>query len=71
MARTPSADEFRAIRMLLESERTRYRDDVAAAEKAATQPLGPLPDGVEAAEAAAWTSVCNVILNLDETLTKE
>jgi hypothetical protein len=31
---------------------------------------GPAPAG-EAAELAAWTMVANVLLNLDETLTKE
>ena len=41
------------------------------AEKLATKPLGPLPKGCKADQAAAWTAVCNVILNLDETVTKE
>ena len=36
----------------------------------ATIPLGPLPDGVDADVAAAWTVVGNVLLNLDETLAK-
>jgi hypothetical protein len=30
-----------------------------------------LPDGATPADAAAWTAVCRVILNLDETITKE
>jgi hypothetical protein len=41
------------------------------AQKFATQPLGPLPKDCKADQAAAWTAVCNVILNLDETVTKE
>jgi len=36
----------------------------------ATDPLGPLPQGWDAAELAALTSVSNVILNLDEFLTR-
>jgi hypothetical protein len=36
----------------------------------ATEPLGPLPAGADAAEAAAWTSVANVLLNLDGVLTR-
>ena len=36
----------------------------------ATDPLGPLPPGMNAAELAAMTNVANVILNLDEFLTK-
>ena len=33
-------------------------------------PLGPLPDGIDAVEAAAWTMIANVLLNLDGVLTK-
>jgi hypothetical protein len=36
----------------------------------ATEPLGPLPEGWDAAELAALTAVGNVILNLDECLTR-
>jgi len=37
----------------------------------ATDPLGPLPSGLDAPEAAAWTVVGNVLLNLDATLTRD
>jgi len=36
--------------------------------KLATDPLGPLPENADAVEMAAWTTVANVLLNLDETL---
>ena len=36
----------------------------------ATDPLGPLPPGMDPAELAAWTTVANVLLNLDGVLTK-
>ncbi len=36
----------------------------------ATVPLGALPKDMNAAEAAAWTVVASVLLNLDETLSK-
>ena len=36
----------------------------------AEKPLGPIPPGADPAEYAAWTVVANVLLNLDETLTK-
>jgi hypothetical protein len=45
-----------------------YQSDAAAAAKLATDPLGPLPEGMNSAEAAAWTVVANVLLNLDGVL---
>ena len=36
----------------------------------ATVPLGTLPEGMEATDAAAMTVVCNVLLNLDEMFLK-
>jgi hypothetical protein len=36
----------------------------------ATEPIGALPSGLEATDAAAWTSVANVLMNLDEFLMK-
>ena len=41
-----------------------------AARELATRPLGPLPQGVDPVEAAAWTTVANVLLNLDGVLSK-
>jgi hypothetical protein len=55
---------------LYEKERAHYRADPEAAKKLATDPLGPLPEGMDAAEQAAWTVVANVLLNLDGVLTK-
>jgi hypothetical protein len=47
-------------------------EDLASQEdraiKLATDPIGPLPDGADKLELAAWTTLCNVILNLDEFL---
>ena len=55
---------------LFEAERARYEADPEAAEKLASDPLGPLPEGSDPAELAAWTAVANVLLNLDAVLTK-
>lgn len=46
----------------------------AEPERATTLACGPnsaVPEGVEVADLAAWTAVCRVLLNLDETVTKE
>jgi hypothetical protein len=68
--REPQAEQVEALVKLINAELQRYRDDGAAAKKLATEPLGPLPDGVDPAEAAAWTVVANVLLNLDAVLTR-
>jgi hypothetical protein len=47
-----------------------YQSDKDGATKLATQPLGPLPENCEPAQAAAYTVVANVMLNLDAILTK-
>ena len=36
----------------------------------ATDPLGPLPTGMEPVDLAAYTVVANVLLNLDEVFAK-
>ena len=51
-------------------EEPRQGEAAEAALALATDPLGPLPPGMEAAELAAWTAVANVLLNLDGVLTK-
>jgi hypothetical protein len=40
------------------------------AARLASVPLGPVPEGVDPVDLAAWTVVANVLLNLDETLMK-
>jgi hypothetical protein len=55
---------------LFEEERDHYKKDAKAATALATDPLGPLPMGMDAADAAAWTVVANVLLNLDGVMTK-
>ncbi len=55
---------------LYRGELARYQTDKTAAMKFATEPIGPLPVGTDAADAAAWTVVANVLLNLDGVLSK-
>jgi hypothetical protein len=70
LARPPSDEQVKALMELYEKELVHYRADADAAKQLATDPLGPLPDGLAPAEAAAWTVVGNVLLNLDGVLTK-
>ena len=68
VSRAPSeAESNRLLRLLAEAQAT-YTQDLKAAEKLATDPLGPLPKSGDAIELAAWTTIANVLLNLDETL---
>ena len=70
LSRPASEEEAAALIKLYKSEREHYAKDRQAATALATEPLGPLPPGLDAAEMAAWTTVANVLLNLDGVLTK-
>jgi hypothetical protein len=70
LARPASAEQVQRVLALFEEEREHYRKDAKAATALATEPLGPLPAETDAAEAAAWTVVANVLLNLDGVMTK-
>jgi hypothetical protein len=70
LGRPPTEDQVRTLAALYDSELATYQADPMAAGKLATEPLGALPAGADAAEAAAWTVVANVLLNLDGVLTK-
>ena len=70
LCRAPEAAEAERLTQLYDSELEHYRGASEDAATMATDPLGPLPEGIETAQAAAWTVVANVMLNLDETLIK-
>ena len=68
--RTPTPSEIAVLSELLHAERQTYGEDLGAAKRLAEEPIGPLPAGWAADEAAAWTVVANVLLNLDEVMTR-
>src|SRR5262249_10021429 len=61
----PGPERVGPLVALYSAELDRYREDRTAAAALATEPIGPLPPGADAAELAAWTAVANVLLNLD------
>jgi hypothetical protein len=70
LARPATREAIEIVAELYERELAHYRERPEDALKFATDPLGPLPEGLDAAEAAAWTSVANALLNLDAALTR-
>ncbi len=67
----PAQDvQINALLELYNSELQRFQKDSTAAIQIATDPLGPLPKGMETPDLAAMTVVANVLLNLDGVLTK-
>jgi hypothetical protein len=70
LARPVDDAQVAPLQTLFDSEIARYQQSPDEAKKLATDPLGPLPDGLNPAEAAAWTSVANVLLNMDGVLMK-
>ncbi|MCA9038124.1 MAG: DUF1553 domain-containing protein, partial [Planctomycetaceae bacterium] len=68
VARAPQEEEIQTLQQLWEQESARFRSNTKQAESLipAGQRLGPS----ELSEQAAWVSVANVLLNLDEVITK-
>lgn len=70
VTRPATETEVAAVVKLYEDAKAEYAADPDAAKRMATDPLGPLPEGADVVEYAAWTVIANVLLNLDETLAK-
>ena len=70
LLRPARPNEITALTKLFDSRRTHYATHFDGAVQFATNPLGPLPAGQDAVDLAALTAVGNVILNLDEFVTR-
>ena len=70
LSRTLTDAEQQVLLGLLASETSMYQADSAAADALIHVGDSEPPDGLAAAELAAWTLVGNTILNLDEALNK-
>jgi mono/diheme cytochrome c family protein len=74
VSRPPSEAESKLLLELLSKETAKFSaPDAVPWDLAAIDPASPplLPDGITPPQAAAWTAVARVLLNLDETITKE
>jgi hypothetical protein len=70
-ARPPRPTELKLLLADLEEHRVHYRRDPQAALKLLAVGEAQRDEKLDAAELAAYTAVANLILNLDETITKE
>jgi mono/diheme cytochrome c family protein len=73
LARRPTAQEVQELAVLLNQQHARFASGESdPAKLALNDPEQPivLPPGVTMAQLAAWTAVSRVLLNLDETITK-
>jgi len=68
--RAPSASEKQVLLQLLNEQRKVYRSRPADAVKTLSIGESPRDKTIDPVEHASWTIVCNLILNLDETLTQ-
>jgi mono/diheme cytochrome c family protein len=66
--RAPEKAELAVLTNMLNRQRKRFTSPGAKPEDLAT---GAMSSGVAASEAAAWVAVARVLLNLDETMTRE
>src|SRR5262245_25142977 len=70
-SRTPTDAEMNILRRSLDRQSTEYRKDPAAARKPPAVGEARADAKLDPAELAAYAAVCRLILNLDETVTKE
>ena len=70
LGRPPGPEQVEPLVALFDAENERYRTDPPAAVSLSGSGLESIPTGTRLAELAAWTTVANVLLNLDGVLTK-
>lgn len=70
-SRAPKVDEIRMLGGTLEKLRAKFASDEEAAKRLLFVGESPRDTKLDACEHAAWMSLCLMVLNLDEVLTKE
>ena len=69
-ARTPTPQEMAVLTRIYQTQLRKYQQDKDAALKLVSVGESSRPPHMDVSELAAWTALSNVLLNLDETLTK-
>ena len=70
LSRKPDAGELNRLVALFEQIKVKYSQNQNLAKQMATDPIGPVPSGMNTTDLAALTVTSNVLLNLDEILMK-
>ena len=70
LARSPRPEELAVLGDVLERQRAKFSDDRDAAEALLKVGDSKVAGDLKPAELAAWATVCSVILNLDEAVTR-
>lgn len=71
LLRKPTQKEIDRLVSVYNESLPRYQQDAEAAVKLLGTGVAPVSEELDRAELAAWTLAANVVLNLDEVLTKE
>jgi hypothetical protein len=70
LGRAPESAERQRLLALYDQQISGFAGDLASATSLVAVGSAPLPDGLDLRRLAAWMVVANILLNLDETLTK-
>ena len=70
LCRSARAKERQSLATFLAEQRDYYKEHKDDAGKLARIGIAPVPAGADMSELAAWTTVCRVVLNLHETITR-
>ena len=70
LGRVPKPDEVAVLHKTYEQQLSNFRDDPGSAKALIQVGESPAPEKVDPGELAALTAVANVLLNLNETITK-
>lgn len=71
LGRSPTAAELKIVSAGLKKHREHFRHNRESATKLLAVGESPCDEKLDAADAAAMTTIANLILNLDETITKQ
>jgi len=69
-ARAPKPEEASVLSQVFDAQLAAFKQNPAAATKLISVGESVRPAGIDPSELAAWTALGNVLLNLDETITK-